>query len=93
LPLGVAENSEYEELFLEFKPGQILCIGTDGIWETRNSQDELFGKERFESAIRSYAAEPAETIMQFILKDVEEFRGALDQEDDVTLVIVKAKEA
>jgi len=93
LPLGIAENSEYEERYLEFKSGQILCIGTDGIWETRNSQDELFGKERFESAIRNYAAEPAETIMQSILKDVEAFRGALDQEDDVTLVIIKATEA
>ena len=53
----------------------------------------MCSKERFESAIRNYAAEPAETIMQSILKDVEAFRGALDQEDDVTLVIVKATEA
>ena len=92
VPLGVDENAEYEALTHEFNPGQILCIGTDGIWETRNAQNEFFGKERLESIIRNHAADPAETLVQAILKDVEAFRGDLEQEDDVTVVIVKSME-
>ena len=72
-------------------PGRI-AHGTDGIWEARNSEGELFGKERVQSAIRNNAKEPAETILQSILTDVEAFRGSLEQEDDVTLVIIKVKE-
>jgi serine phosphatase RsbU (regulator of sigma subunit) len=38
------------------------------------------------------AKEPAEIILQSILKDVEAFRDSLEQEDDVTLVIIKVIE-
>jgi sigma-B regulation protein RsbU (phosphoserine phosphatase) len=93
LPLGVDENSEYEECSLEFKPGQILFIGTDGIWETRNPEDEFFGKNRLESVIRNHAAETADSIIQSILEEVKAFRGVLPQEDDVTLVVVKSTDA
>jgi sigma-B regulation protein RsbU (phosphoserine phosphatase) len=91
--LGVDENSEYEECSLEFKPGQILFIGTDGIWETRNPEDEFFGKNRLESVIRNHAAETADSIIQSILEEVKAFRGVLPQEDDVTLVVVKSTDA
>jgi sigma-B regulation protein RsbU (phosphoserine phosphatase) len=93
LPLGVDASSEYEERSIEFKPGQLLFIGTDGIWETRNPGDEFFGKKRLESVIRNHAAETADSIIQSILEEVDAFRGALPQEDDVTLVIVKSTEA
>lgn len=37
------------------EPGQVTAIGNDGIWETRNSAGEMFGKERLLRLIRQYA--------------------------------------
>jgi serine phosphatase RsbU (regulator of sigma subunit) len=46
MPLGVREDATYKELSFEIKPGQIIFIGTEGVRETRNQNDEMFGSQR-----------------------------------------------
>ena len=92
LALGVMEDTNYEEHSQGIKPGQIICIGTDGIWEAHNSRGEPFGKERLKATIRKYASTSAETIVQSIIDAVEAFCENAEQEDDITLVIVKVTE-
>ena len=69
--------------------GQILCIGTDGIWETHNKQGEMFGRQRLRDIIRQKRHLPAEKIVNEVIDCVREFRTGCRQEDDITLVIVK----
>jgi sigma-B regulation protein RsbU (phosphoserine phosphatase) len=73
----------------DLSPGQILCIGTDGIWETHNPRGEMFGRQRLKDIIRSAGHLSAEQIMNRILEAVEAFRAGARQEDDITLVVVK----
>ncbi|MGW8187182.1 MAG: SpoIIE family protein phosphatase, partial [Desulfobacterales bacterium] len=44
LPLGVDAAIPYRESSTTIEDGQVLFIGTDGIWETGNEMGELFGK-------------------------------------------------
>ncbi len=92
LPLGVEPDSVYEQSIGAIKPGQIIFIGTDGIWETCNPQGDMFGKERLKQNIRKYAGASAREISLSILDEVSEFRGSLDQEDDLTLVVIKVEQ-
>src|SRR5262249_9076818 len=47
LPLGVLDDTQYSErLSPAFRPGQILFIGTDGVWELPDAKGEQFGKDR-----------------------------------------------
>lgn len=89
LPLGVFENAEYEESEQDIAAGNIIVIGTDGIWEARNMKGEMFGKERLQDIIRSQTKRPAKEILQEVINAVDHFRSSSEQEDDVTLVIVK----
>ena len=89
LPLGVAADTVYQSSSRDIKPGQIVFMGTDGIWEARNPDGELFGKERLQQVIQTNSREPARTIALSILDAVEAFRGKDEQEDDLTLVVVK----
>jgi sigma-B regulation protein RsbU (phosphoserine phosphatase) len=89
LPLGVSEKAAYRKFDREIKPGQIIMIGTDGIWEAQNPQAEMFGKERFQAIIRQHADQPARDIIQAVIAQVDDFRYPLDRTDDVTLVVVK----
>jgi sigma-B regulation protein RsbU (phosphoserine phosphatase) len=66
-----------------------VLIGTDGIWETQNLKGEAFGKARVEDVLRAHRDQPAEGIVQAVLETLEGFRGRAEQEDDVTLVVVK----
>ena len=92
LPLGVSEKAAYKESFCKISLGQIIYIGTDGIWEARDAEGNIFGKERLEQVIRKYNAETAQTIVLSILDAVKDFCGTADQEDDLTLVVIKVKE-
>jgi hypothetical protein len=53
--------------------GQIIAIGTDGIWEAHNNHGEMFGKARFRDALRRLAETEVEGIIEAIFEELKEF--------------------
>jgi sigma-B regulation protein RsbU (phosphoserine phosphatase) len=91
IPLGILEEAFYlpaGPVFLE--PGDILLIGTDGLWETRNLAGEMFGTERLSEILVAYPATASAEICRTVMNRVRDFRGDAPQEDDLTLVVVRA---
>jgi sigma-B regulation protein RsbU (phosphoserine phosphatase) len=64
-------------------------IGTDGIHETRNEDDRMFGQQRLRKIIQQHADTSAKDINNIVINSVLDFRGKASQEDDVTLVVIK----
>ncbi len=91
LALGVSEKAAYQEYQRKLQPGQIILIGTDGIWESQNARHQMYGKKRFRDLIRAHAGEPAKDILQSVITNLDEFRHPLEKEDDVTLVVIKVE--
>jgi sigma-B regulation protein RsbU (phosphoserine phosphatase) len=90
LALGVEEAISYEENIKSgLFSGQIIAIGTDGIWEAQNKDGEMFGKERFREIIRQKANAEAHDIVDAVYSDLNEFTIGLRPEDDITLVVIK----
>jgi sigma-B regulation protein RsbU (phosphoserine phosphatase) len=90
MPLGIIDEAAYvEETSDPLQPGQIVFIGTDGVWEMPDVKGEPFGKERLRDVIRSTSAETAATIAQAIRDRLAAFRGDARQVDDVTFVVIK----
>ena len=89
IPLGVEANWQYLENRAVLRPGQILVLTTDGVWEAHNQNGEMFGRKRFKEIIRRHAASGAEDIRTAIIDAVTAFRGEAQQEDDITLVVLK----
>jgi phosphoserine phosphatase RsbU/P len=90
LPLGVLDDTEYrEQTSSAFRPGQILFIGTDGVWEMPDAKGEQFGKDRLREVIRKCAARTADEIVRSVRECLTAFRGDVKSVDDVTFVVVK----
>ena len=89
LALGLDQDYAYTQYQRPLSPGQVILIGTDGIWEARNSRGEMFGKEAVLEIIKARAAAPARTIMEAVLDDLQTFRGQEGRQDDVTMVVIK----
>ena len=88
--LGVEESYQYEEFSREgWNPNDIILIGTDGIHETRNGSDQMFGQQRLRDIIHQHADGSAKEINATIINSVRTFRDKAPQEDDVTLVVIK----
>jgi sigma-B regulation protein RsbU (phosphoserine phosphatase) len=88
--LGVFEKATYTESApITLTQGDVVVIGTDGIWEALNAEGEQFGKQRLAGVIKDNAARSAEEIVAAIQQEVAAFRGSAPQEDDITVVVVK----
>jgi sigma-B regulation protein RsbU (phosphoserine phosphatase) len=93
IALGVDKNFIYPENHKTgLSEGQIIAVGTDGIWEACNQDGEMFGKERFRELIRQNAQHGARDILSAVYDELNQFAKGLKAEDDITLVIVKVQE-
>jgi len=89
--LGINPDWKFQEYqHAGWSDGQVIVIGTDGIWETENPDGERFGKHRLREIIRRNSHGCAEEILRAITERLDEFRQTAPREDDVTLVVVKA---
>ena len=89
LALGLDDSFEYDSFHRRIEPGQIIMIGTDGIWEMRNQAGEIFGKKALMEIIRSNQTASARQIVDTVTEVLEQFRGDEAPEDDITLVVIK----
>jgi len=92
LALGLDYDFEYEESQRLLSLNQIILIGTDGIWEMRNEQGEMFGKDRLKKIIGDHSSVTAKEMLALIGNSLEVFRGSTQLEDDVTMVVIKVVE-
>jgi sigma-B regulation protein RsbU (phosphoserine phosphatase) len=91
-PLGLSDQTRFVESATAIEPGQIVVIGTDGIWEARNRTGEMFGKTRLMDLVRTHAQGGAQALVLAVLDAVEEFRDPNETADDMTLMVIKVNE-
>lgn len=90
IPLGILDGAEYPPAEpISLSHGDALIIGTDGLWEAQNAAGEMFGTARLLRQLETCWEQGAADIQAAILSARREFCGALPQEDDITLVVVK----
>ncbi len=89
LAFGLDFTYQYDAFKRRVEPGQVMVIGTDGIWEMHNKAGEMFGKEALMEIIRCNHTASASQIVDIITETLEHFREDKAQEDDVTLVVIK----
>jgi phosphoserine phosphatase RsbU/P len=90
LPLGAFADSRFTAEHTEMIAGQILLVGTDGIWEAVNARGEMFGKERFKAVVRRQHRGSAQEITDSVMVALKAFCQEVAPADDITLVVVKA---
>lgn len=93
VPLGVTADTGYREYStVELRPGHIVLLATDGLWEAANEVGDGFGLQRVSAALQRLAAESAAEIASGLVRAVASFRGAQPQNDDLTFVVIKVKQ-
>ncbi|MCP3964276.1 MAG: PP2C family protein-serine/threonine phosphatase [bacterium] len=92
LPLGTALGNDLGEKTVPFRSGDIFLFYTDGIAETLDGRQQLYGNERLIHRLRATAHDrSAREIRDTLLGDVWNFKGDGEQTDDITMVVVKVR--
>ena len=90
IALGVDAEWVYEDNEeADFSDGQIVFLSTDGIWEARNKNGEMLGKEPILDAIRQNSSSDATLIIDAIFDVLDKYIGEVRIEDNLTSMIIK----
>jgi len=87
--LGFLENVEFEEETLDMEIGDVLTIYSDGITEAGDHDEEYFEEWRLIEVIKKNLGKTCNQIIEEIIKEVMDFSKGGDQNDDMTLLIIK----
>jgi PAS domain S-box-containing protein len=87
--LGGLEHQVYSSRTVEIGAGDIIVLYTDGITESINGEEEMFGEDRLRTIIQEHSGLPAKGILEKILEEVNSFAVGQPQFDDITLMVIK----
>jgi len=95
LGLGILRDANFpnylEESSIDYKPGDVMLLYTDGITEAKNYKKEEFGYERLKELLETHSDKNPEEMKKAIIKELYDFSENEDLNDDYTLIIVKFK--
>ena len=90
--LGLMNNFSFQEYSRPLQPGQVLMLGTDGLWEAADPQGNMYGKDRLRQLLKSQAHRDSSEIVAAVLDELNRFVRPGKFADDVTLVVAKVRE-
>lgn len=90
LVIGLFDNLHYEERSVELRRGDLFVAFSDGIIEPENDFGE-FGEERLLEIVRENRHLPLARVSDAVTQAVQDWIGAAEQPDDVTLVLARAR--
>ncbi len=89
-PLGTFQDAHYEAETRPLSTGDILVLYTDGLLKARDQAGHEYGRDRLVRALdRAGKSARATEIREAALSDLALFRGGMETEDDITMVVVR----
>jgi CheY-like chemotaxis protein len=93
LPLGIVADENFDRCvdIVEMREGDRVYICSDGVTETVNPDDEMFGRQRLETVFERNRR--PDRLFDEIRDSVQRFQAGVAQQDDVTLIELEYQQA
>ncbi|HUR37533.1 MAG TPA: GAF domain-containing protein [Terriglobales bacterium] len=92
IPLGLLEDTDYDEVTIHAQPGDVFAFFSDGIIDAVDREGEQFGRPRVDEVVAKNHHLSAEGIVTAIFKAVRKFSNGVSSYDDETVVVMKIKD-
>lgn len=88
--IGGVENSIYKSTTMKLEPNTRIFFYTDGVTESQNHRNELFGEERLMNLLNSMqeSINTMDAATNHIMKEIQNFCEGVPQSDDITLLML-----
>jgi serine phosphatase RsbU (regulator of sigma subunit) len=87
--IGIRENIRALAIdsVMQLEPGDVMVLYTDGIIETADDQEDMFGMDRLCAAVEEAQDGTPEQIRDHVIAKVREFSQV--QNDDMTILVAR----
>lgn len=89
IPCGILDDFHYDEATIKLSSGDIILFYTDGVIESMNADEIMFGEERLIDLIMKNLKASPDKLVSKICKELERFMENSTQYDDMTLMVFK----
>jgi serine phosphatase RsbU (regulator of sigma subunit) len=89
LPVGLVAGRGHLEHRIQLSAGDLLFFYTDGCVEAESETDDMFGAERLESLLISFAKDGTGDLLERVETAISAFRGRREPFDDATMMAVR----
>jgi sigma-B regulation protein RsbU (phosphoserine phosphatase) len=91
--VGLERGTIFDRTLVEeeisLSSGKIFAFYSDGITEAINEKEEFFGEDKLADLLKGKTNIPSTILMDEIWESLKQFRGKAEQNDDMTMVLVK----
>ena len=89
LPLGIIASDQYKETAVPFSPGDVFFFYTDGLTESTNTEQEMYGEERLEKYILQHYDLPVDLFLEHLNDELHTYTGSNLLFDDFSCIALK----
>jgi len=89
--LGLFDDAVFPKHSQPLAAGEAWLLYTDGLYEPTNSDGEAFGLERVQRVVEQEAARPLSEMLDRLMRDLLQFTGQPEVDDDICLLAVQAE--
>ncbi len=88
-PVGFDEDIQYETQVHYLRPGDQICLFTDGILEAANQEKEMFGDDRMIELLKQVKREQTPEPVEAIVSHIQDWAKTTKQQDDISIMLLK----
>lgn len=89
--LAGMDGIKYRQNTFDLHPGDRIFLYTDGVTESTNEHEELYGEERLQHFLNNHETGNTEEILDALRKDLRDFSNEAPQFDDITMLLLDYK--
>jgi serine phosphatase RsbU (regulator of sigma subunit) len=94
LPLGTHLSGQfpYQSLSFPLSANDLVILTTDGLVEASDPAGQMYGFDRFEATVAAGPTISAHAMLDYLLADWRSFTAQTEQQDDLTMVVIRVSE-
>ena len=92
MPLGAMKNFPYALHEASLERGDTVLLMTDGLPEQKNAAEEMFDYDRIQKVFGEVATKSPDEIIAHLANAGESWMNGVNQDDDITLMVVRMKD-
>jgi sigma-B regulation protein RsbU (phosphoserine phosphatase) len=89
LIVGAFPFATYTHNTIFLRPGDLVCLFTDGVTEARNSQGDFLGDDELKSLLLKNRHKPVDEIVEAIFQRILDHSAGEPQSDDISVFIIR----
>jgi len=87
--VGLIDNRRYERGRVQFQPGDVLILCTDGITESMDREGEEYGSQRLVECVQGRISQSAAEVIKALAADVSAYSREGTHLDDKVVIAIK----